>query len=240
MKIVVGNKNYSSWSLRPWLTAKVLGIPFDEVFMPFSGPNWQEKYRLLSPTGRVPVLIDGNLRIAESLAIIEYLADKFPEKGVWPADILDRAVARSLSAEIHAGFLAIRGAAPMNLRASHPDRVDLAAVEGDLKRFEKILAERLKASGGPFMFGPFTAVDAMYAPLATRLETYELPVSPAMREYMTLIFALPAFKEWKMAALREPWIVETDEIDFIQKKAAEAKAAMAQPAEAKAAPAPQP
>ncbi|MEX0628753.1 MAG: glutathione S-transferase, partial [Cucumibacter sp.] len=151
---------------------------------------------------------------------IEYFADRFPDKGVWPRDFKDRAIARALSAEVHGGFNDLRNAAPMNLRASHPNRIDLGAVGGDLKRFEAIVAERIKASGGPFLFGKFSAADAMYAPLATRLETYVLPVSRTTHAYMEAVFALPAFREWKAAAMQEPWIVDMDEIDVIQGKRA--------------------
>lgn len=220
MKLIVGNKNYSSWSMRPWLAAKVLGIPFEEEQQAFSGEGWKDRFKAISPTARVPVLVDADLTIAESIAIIEYFADRFPGKGVWPRDFKDRAIARALSAEIHSGFNELRNAAPMNLRASHPSRIDLGAVGGDLKRFETIVAERIKASGGPFLFGKFSAVDAMYAPLATRLETYVLPASPTVRAYMKAIFALPAFMEWKTAALKETWIVDMDEIDVIQGKRA--------------------
>jgi len=212
MKLVVANKNYSSWSMRPWLVMRHFGIGFDEELARLDGAGWKAHLNAISPTGRVPVLIDGDLVIPDSLAIIEYVADKFPDLPVWPDDQAARAQARALAAEMHAGFDALRAAAPMNLRAALPGRVDRDAIEGDLERLETIWSVFPARSGGPFLFGDFCAADAMYAPVATRLQTYAIAVSPAARAYMDAIFALTAFIEWKSAALAEPWIVEMDEI----------------------------
>lgn len=212
MKLIVANKNYSSWSLRPWLVMRHFGIAFEEELARLDGAGWKAHLQAVSPTGRVPVLIDGDLAIPESLAIIEYLAERFPELRMWPADPAARAVARALAAEMHAGFSALRAAAPMNLRAALPGRVDPDAIAEDLRRIEEIWRTYPGQSGGPFLFGAFSAADAMFAPVATRLETYAIEVAPATRAYMDAILALPAFIEWKRAALEEPWTVEVDEI----------------------------
>jgi glutathione S-transferase len=216
VKLIIGNKNYSSWSLRPWLVLRHFGIPFDEEQVMLSGEGWKEKIRKLSPTGRVPVLIDAGTTIPESLAIIEYLNDKYPAKGIWPSDRVKRAEARAVSAEMHGGFSALRNLAPMNLRASHPGKVDAGAVAADLRRIERIWGELTDESGGPYLFGKFTAADAMFAPVATRIRTYELAVSDVAADYVDTIYALPAFEEWLAAALKETWIVEDDEINVLQ------------------------
>ncbi|MDO8360413.1 MAG: glutathione S-transferase family protein [Devosia sp.] len=220
MKLVFANRNYSSWSLRAWLVPKHFGIPFQEQLALLNGEGWQENIRRLSPAGRVPVLIDGDLVIPETLAIIEYLAESFPQKAIWPRGRSDRALARSAASEMHAGFATLRKAAPMNLRTSHPGKVDIDAVADDLKRIEALWSDLLDRSGGPYLFGEFSAADAMYAPVATRIRTYELPASDAAQEYVEAIYALPAFQSWYAEAVREPWIVEDDEIDIIRARAA--------------------
>ncbi len=218
MKLLIANKNYSSWSMRPWLVLKHFQIPFEEELLRLSGPGWKEAIAARSPTGRVPVLLDGDLAIPETLAIIEYLADCFPDQPIWPRDRTARALARAASAEMHSGFTALRSAAPMNLRASHPGRVDVTGIQGDLLRLEGLWGSLLDRSGGPFLFGAFSAADAMFAPVATRLRTYDLPVSDAASRYVDAIYALPAFQAWHADALKEPWIVPMDEIDVIQGK----------------------
>jgi glutathione S-transferase len=219
MKLLFANRNYSSWSLRAWLVLKHFGIPFDEDFVQLSGDGWQETLRKKSPTGRVPVLFDGEAVIPETTAIIEYLNDKYPAKGIWPSDRLKRAQARAVSAEMHGGFTTLRDTAPMNLRASHPGKVALDPIARDLRRIEQIWGELTDESGGPFLFGKFTAADAMYAPVATRIRTYALPVSDAAMEYVEAIYGLPAFQEWLAEAIKEPWIVEDDEIDVMHARA---------------------
>lgn len=216
MKLLIGNRNYSTWSLRPWLVLRHFDLPFQDEVLMLSGDRWRETLAERSPTGKVPVLIDGDLVVPETLAIIEYLADLFPEKAIWPADRRDRALARAAASEMHAGFSALRTQAPMNLRASHPGKVDLDSVRKDLHRVEQLWGDLLGRSGGPFLFGEFTAADAMYAPLATRLRTYDLPISDTAAKYVEAIYALPAFQEWRALALKEPWIVDDDEIDVIQ------------------------
>jgi len=216
MKLIFANRNYSSWSLRAWLVLKHFGIPFEEDLVMLSGEGWKEKIRKKSPSGKVPVLIDGEAVVPETLAILEYLHDKYPAKGIWPSDRLKRALARSVSAEMHGGFGRLRDAAPMNLRASHPGKVDLDLVAPDLRRIEEIWGDLTAESGGPFLFGKFNGADAMFAPVATRIRTYSLPVSDAAMDYVEAIYSLPAFQEWLAAAKAEPWTVEDDEIDVIQ------------------------
>ncbi|KKB77930.1 hypothetical protein VW35_12350 [Devosia soli] len=220
MKLLIGNRNYSTWSLRPWLVLRHFDIPFEDEVLMLSGDGWREALAARSPTGKVPVLIDGDLAVPETIAIIEYLADKFPEKAIWPADRRDRALARAAAAEMHSGFTALRNNAPMNLRASHPGKVDLDAVRKDLHRIGQLWGEHLGQSAGPFLFGEFCAADAMFAPLATRLRTYALPVSDTVGAYVEAIYSLPAFQEWLALALKEPWIVDDDEIDVIQGRVA--------------------
>ncbi|UJQ95238.1 glutathione S-transferase family protein [Mariluticola halotolerans] len=218
MRLLIGNKNYSTWSMRPWLVLKHFAIPFSEEFAPLSGEKWQENLQDRSPSGKVPVLFDGDLVVTETIAIIEYIADIHPHKPVWPADIASRALARAASAEMHAGFTALRNAAPMNLRASHPGRIDYAEIKTDLRRLEVLWGELLARSAGPYLFGSFSAADAMFAPVAARIRTYDLPVSTLTKNYVEAIYDLPAFKEWHEEALKESWIVEQDEIDYIQGK----------------------
>lgn len=220
MKLLIGNRNYSTWSLRPWLVLKHFGLPFEDEVLQLSGPGWRETLAQRSPTGKVPVLIDGDLVVPETIAIIEYLADRFPEAPIWPAEIGPRARARAAAAEMHAGFSALRTHAPMNLRASHPGKVDPDSVAKDLRRVESLWGELLARSGGPYLFGAFTAADAMFAPLATRLRTYDLPVSDVTSRYVEAIYALSAFQHWLGLALQEPWIVDDDEIDVIQGRVA--------------------
>ena len=219
MKLIFANRNYSSWSLRAWLVLKQFGIPFDEDMVLLSGEGWQQNIRKKSPSGKVPVLIDGEAVIPETIAIIEYLNDKYPAKGIWPSDRLKRAQARAVSAEMHGGFMALRSAAPMNLRASHPGKVDFDPIARDLRRIEQIWGDLTSDSGGPYLFGKFTAADAMFAPVATRIRTYALPVSDAAMEYVEAIYALPAFQEWLAEAVKEPWTVDDDEIDVIRARA---------------------
>ena len=218
MRLLIANKNYSSWSLRAWLTLRHFEVPFEEEMLLLNGPGWKEKMVELSTTGDVPVLIEGDLRIPETLAIIEYIAECFPEKAVWPRDRALRALARAAAAEMHAGFRTLRAAAPMNLRAHHPGRVSPELVGPDLRRIGTIWADLLERSGGPYLGGSFCGADAMFAPVATRIRTYDLPVPDFAAQYVEAIYALPAFQEWLAAALTESWIVDDDEIDFIQGK----------------------
>ncbi|WP_108398587.1 glutathione S-transferase family protein [Devosia submarina] len=219
MKLLIGNRNYSSWSLRPWLVLQHFEIPFEDEVLQLAGEGFRDVLAQRSPTGRVPVLIDGDLVVPETLAIIEYLADKFPDKAIWPDDIRDRALARAAATEMHAGFSGLRSHAPMNLRSSHPGKVALDTVARDLQRLEALWGGLLQKSGGPFLFGALTAADAMFAPVATRIRTYALPVSDTAAAYVEAIYAVPAFQSWLAMALKEPWVVDEDEIDVIQGRA---------------------
>jgi len=181
-----------------------------------SGEGWREALRKVSPSGKVPVLIEGDVVVYETIAIIEYLAERFPHKKIWPTDRKQRAVARSAAAEMHAGFSALRNLAPMNLKASYPNRIDLDAVAADLKRIERLWGDLLQKSGGPYLFEEFCAADAMFAPLASRIRTYELPTTDVVGEYVEAIYALPAFQQLLADASKESWVVQRDEIDYAQ------------------------
>jgi glutathione S-transferase len=220
MKLLIGNRNYSSWSLRPWLVLAHFGIPFEDEVLQLSGEGWREVLAARSPTGKVPVLIDGDLVVPETIAIIEYLADLYPDKPIWPVGLKTRAMARAASAEMHSSFVALRSHAPMNLRGSHPGTVSRDSVGKDLHRLEMLLGGFLAKSGGPYLFGEFTAADAMFAPVATRIRTYGLPVSDGLGAYVEAIYSLPAFQQWLAMALKEPWVVDDDEIDVIQGRVA--------------------
>jgi glutathione S-transferase len=193
--LLVGNKNYSSWSLRPWLAMKVLGIPFQEKRIPLYVPGAKEEILRHSPGGKVPVLIHEKNTIWDSLAILEYLAELHP--GIWPAERAARAQARSISAEMHAGFPHLRNHMSMNIRKRFPGKGRNAEVLSEIKRIN----EMWSTAKGPFLFGNFCAADAMYAPVVLRFRTYE--VEPENRKYYDTMLALPAMKEWIAAAERE-------------------------------------
>lgn len=208
MHLLIANKLYSSWSLRPWLLMTALGIPFDEMVVPLYMPDSKARILDVSPNGKVPCLTDGDIKVWESLAVVEYLAERFPDKGVWPKDRAARADARAVSSEMHAGFQALRSACPMNLGKRFEPRDDLGSdVADNLRRFEGLVsdARRRFGKGGDFLYGAFCAADAMYAPLATRLDTYQLRLAPQTRAYVDAILKHPAFVAWRTAALQEPW-----------------------------------
>jgi glutathione S-transferase len=219
MQLVIGNKNYSSWSMRPWVLMKGLGIPFEEIRLSFSvgfGDAFSAAVRPYSPARRVPVLLDEGFAVWDSLAIAEYLHEKHPDRGVWPSDARPRARARSVCAEMHAGFAALRAACPMNIEASLTDAgtrqwADNEALRKDVARIEAIWSEALIASGGPFLFGAFCAADAYYAPVASRLRTYGLPVAEAARAYGERLLAAPGPAAWIADALAEHEFVAEDE-----------------------------
>ena len=212
MKLHIGNKNYSSWSMRPWIAMRHGEIAFEEILTPFDDHGGNPAFREFSPTGKVPALVDGDLTIWESLAILEYVAEKHPDAGLWPEDRVERARARAAACEMHAGFTALRSACPMNIRRQiAPLSVD-DAVRRDVSRIETLFAECLDRSGGPFLFGGFTNADAMYAPVVNRLEVYALSESPAVRAYTAAIKALPAWREWEDAARAETWTVLHEEV----------------------------
>lgn len=212
MKLYIANKNYSSWSFRPFIAMKAKGLDFEEELVLFDDESGNPKFREFSPTGKVPVLVHGEVRIWESLAILEYLSDAFPALGFWPSDTKARAHARSVAAEMHAGFMALRSQCPMNLRRPASAIEVSAATRADVARIEAIWDECLARSGGPFLFGEFCNADAMYAPVVNRLETYALSSHPAVVAYTAAMKALPAWREWERAAREEPWIVPSDEV----------------------------
>lgn len=209
--LYVGNKNYSSWSMRPWLALEACGIPFEDVVIPFDFPAGNPRFREISPTGRVPVLHHGDVRVWESLAIIEYVAELSPDAGLWPENGEDRARARSYSMEMLSGFRALRGACPMNIRRPRKAIALPEGVAADIARIEAIWREAIARSGGPFLFGRFTAADAMFAPVVNRFDVYDLVNDPATLAYMEAVKRHPAFGKWEEAAKAEPWIVPEDE-----------------------------
>lgn len=213
--LVVANKLYSSWSLRPWLLLRQLGIAFDEVVIPLGQPDTSARIREHSPAGRVPILIDDETTVWDSLAITEYAAERWPDLGIWPQDRVARALARSLASEMHAGFSALRSACPMNLGRRYAARDRGREVASDVARIEAAWADARTrfGAGGPFLFGAFSGADAMFAPIVTRLDTYGFAVAPGTRTYMDTVLALPSFREWRSAALAEPWTVAADEVD---------------------------
>ncbi|WP_029029670.1 glutathione S-transferase family protein [Salinarimonas rosea] len=216
MKLVIGNKLYSSWSLRPWILMRHLGLDFEEALVPLDQPDTKAKILAHSPAGKVPVLVDGEVTVWESLAILDYLADLHPESEIWPREDVARAYARSIAAEMHAGFQKLRAALPMNLgrRYAHKDRGE--GVAADVARVVALWREARDrfGAGGPFLFGKqFGAADAMYAPVVTRLDTYSWPIDADTRAYMEAVLTLPAFVEWREAALDEAWVLAHDEVD---------------------------
>ena len=219
-KLYIGNKNYSSWSMRPWVLMTQLGIPFEEVMVRFDsfGPDSVFKATMgaITPVGNVPALVDGDITVWDTLAIVETLAESFPDKGVWPADPRQRAHARSLCAEMHSGFGALRSACPMNIEASLPTvgavvLRDQPGVRADLARITRMWQELLAQHGGPMLFGAFSAADAFYAPVVMRLRTYGMPVPDDVRAYMDRVCATPAVKAWIDGALAEHDFVDFDE-----------------------------
>ncbi len=219
MQLIIGNKNYSSWSMRPWVLMKQLGFAFEEVKLRFDfSPHsaFRRKVAQFSPAGKVPVLLDDDFVVWDTLAIIEYLHDKFPARGVWPADMRQRARARSLCAEMHAGFADLRTHCPMNIEAALPDVgarlwADEAGVRDDVTRIEAAWAEALTQSGGPFLFGEFCAADAMFAPVCMRMRTYALPMPHLTHEYIGRVAAAPGVKAWVVDALEERDFLDFEE-----------------------------
>lgn len=211
MRLYIGNKNYSSWSLRPWIAMKAKGVAFDEVLIPFDDAGGNRKFREFSPTGKVPVLVDGDLTVWESLAILEYLHDKYPRWGFWPADDAARAMARSVATEMHGGFAALRNACPMNMRRSVRAIQINDGVRKDVSRMETLWQDCLDRFGGPFLFGEFSNADAMFAPVVNRMEKYALSSHAAVKTYSRAMKGSAAWQEWESAALAETWIVPADE-----------------------------
>jgi len=212
LKLVIGNKNYSSWSMRPWLALRANNIPFEETFIPLYTNVQADKEKILSfsRSGKVPALIDGDVTVWDSLAIIEYLAEKFPETRLWPEDRAARAHARSISAEMHSGFMPLRNECGMNLHRKVAPVTLSADALANIARVQQIWQECRERYGanGPFLFGRFGAADAMYAPVVHRFRTYAIEVTPQTRAYMETMMAQPAFQEWTQGGLAETLVIE--------------------------------
>lgn len=213
LTLVIGNKNYSSWSMRPWVLMKQLGIAFTEKKLRFHSNEWDAEIERWSPSRLVPVLWRDDQAVWDTLAIAEALHEWFPDKGVWPKDARARAFARSAAAEMHSGFRDLRSNMPMNIRASHPGKGMTPAVQANIDRIESLWAEARKRFGaaGPFLFGSFCAADAMYAPVVTRLRTYAVKPGPGTQRYCEAILAAPGVRAWIDEALQEKEFVADDE-----------------------------
>jgi glutathione S-transferase len=212
LKLLVGNKNYSSWSLRPWILLRYFEIPFDEQYVSLNDPDFATVVGKYSGALRVPVLVDDGFAVWDSIAICEYVAERHPELAIWPHDRRNRAQARSISAEMHSGFNAFRAHWPMNIRASLPGHPpEEGPVARDFERICAIWTTALERSRGPFLFGEFCAADAMYAPVASRFATYHATLSPTLLAYRDRLLATDAMQEWTSAALAESEILADDE-----------------------------
>jgi len=220
LKLYIANKNYSSWSMRPWVLLKQTGIPFEEVMVRFdpagADANFKHTVESVNPAGRVPVLVDEGLAVWDSLAIAEYLAEKFPGKPLWPQDTKARARARSVCAEMHSGFGALRSHCIMNIEASLPQTGalvwrDQAAVRADVRRIIDMWTALLEEHRGPMLFGEFSIADAFFAPVCTRLKTYALPVPAPILDYMRRVQELPGVKAWIDGALAEKDFLDFEE-----------------------------
>lgn len=212
--LIVGNKNYSSWSLRAWLALKRTGIDFEEVLVPLMRPETGQAIRAHSPSGKVPLLEYGDDTVWDSLAIAEYLAEHFPAAGLWPAEPSARAVARSVTAEMHAGFMALRRGLPMNLRAHYPDHEIAADIAAEVARIQEIWQTCRSRFGadGSFLFGRFTAADAFYAPVVGRFRTYDVKLDAVCQTYADAVWHSPDMTQWVTAAIAEPYTVPAYEL----------------------------
>jgi glutathione S-transferase len=214
LTLIIGNRNYSSWSLRAWLAMRVAGLNFEEIVIPLDQPDTASRIGEFSPAGRVPILRHGDRAVWDSLAICEYAAELAPDARLWPGDRVARAVARSVSAEMHSGFTALRGALPMNIQADRPGVSIANDVQADIDRVCRIWGDcrREFGAGGQFLFGEFSIADAMFAPIASRFHSYRIAVDEVARAYMEAIRMLPAMQEWSAAAAAEPWVLAREEI----------------------------
>lgn len=207
--LIIANRNYSSWSLRAWLALEATGVTFDEVVVPLGTPETEAAIRRWSPTGRLPAYRDREILVWDSLAICEHLAEAYPEARLWPSDPVARAVARSVAAEMHSGFVPLRKHMPMNLRASYPGEGRGEGVDEDIARIAEIweTCRTTFGSGGDLLFGHFTIADAFFAPIVSRFRTYGVVLEGTAGEYMEAVWALPAMQDWAEKAHAEPWTV---------------------------------
>jgi glutathione S-transferase len=207
-EILIASKNYSSWSLRGWLALEQTGAPYVEQLVSTADPDWHDQIKRLSPSGKVPLLRDGGVVVHDSLAIVEYLNERFPEAGLWPRDPRARAHARSIVAEMHSGFVALRSNMPMDIQANEPGKGHVPEALADAARIQAIWREcRAKSrSAGPFLFGTFGAADCFYAPVVFRFRTYGVPLDATAKEYCDAVAAEPKVAKWVAAALREPHV----------------------------------
>jgi glutathione S-transferase len=212
--IYLGNKNYSSWSLRPWLALKGVGVEFEELVIPLDEPTSRANILRHSPSGKVPALKHGEILVFESLAIIEYLAEAFPAAKLWPDMPAERAHARSISAEMHGGFSNLRSHLPMNIRSVFPNRGITLEAQNDINRVTAIWRDCRKRFGdgrGDFLFGAFTGADAMFAPVVSRFRTYKVDLDEVSQAYADAVWALPAMQQWLADSRNEPMIIESAE-----------------------------
>ena len=220
LTLYIGNKNYSSWSMRPWIAMKAAGIAFDDVVISLNAPEFKPTLLKVSGTGKVPTLVDGDVKVWESLAILEYLAEKYPSAKLWPADPAARAHARTVASEMHAGFIPLRRQCPMNLWRPVMKMNLSAETQANVTRIDAMWRDcrarfgHSSGNAGPFLFGAFTVADAMYAPVVSRFHTYAVDVSAPARTYMDAMMALPAWQQWTAAALKETWVLPEDEPDW--------------------------
>jgi glutathione S-transferase len=208
MKLYIGNKKYSSWSLRPWLVLKHIGVSFQEVLIPLDLPSTHRQILEISPSGRVPALEHNGNHLWESLAICEYINEVYPDKKLWPSSVADRALARSIANEMHGGFQALREACPMKVGESFPEFTPSEAVTKDVKRIDELWRHALERGAGPFLFGQFTIADAMFAPVAFRVQSYNLKLSSRSRDYTYAMLNYPAMQEWAKAAKNEDLVMK--------------------------------
>ena len=220
LQLYVGNKNYSSWSMRPWVLLTQADIPFEEVMVRFdsfsAGSAFKHTLATVSPTGKVPVLVDGDLKIWDTLAIAEYAAEQFPDKHLWPRDAAARAIARAACAEMHAGFTGLRSHCPMNIEASLTEMGQLVwrdkpAVQADVQRLIQLWSGLLEQYQGPMLFGDFSIADAYFAPVCMRLNTYALPLPAHLKAYVARVTALPGVQAWINGALAEKDFLDFEE-----------------------------
>lgn len=212
LKLILGNKKYSSWSMRPWIAMAVKQVPFEDEVAIFDNATTHPHFAKFSPTQKVPVLQHGETTIWDSLAILEYVAELYPDRGFWPEDRLTRAHARSVANEMHSGFPALRAECPMNM-ARTPAAIELSdACRTDIARVETLFADCLQQYGGPFLFGAFTIADAMFAPVVNRIRVYKLSEHPAVEAFCSAIEALPEWQTWDAAGKAEEWIVDWVEV----------------------------